>query len=50
MRALWVGRQGQLWVWIVVRAVKFLGSFTFLELGTAGGAVVRVLEWEQRMW
>ena len=35
---------------IVLRAVKFLGSFTFLELETAVGAVVGALKWEQRMW
>ena len=33
-----------------MRAVKFPGSFAFLKLGTAVGAVVRALKWEQRMW
>ena len=33
-----------------MRAVKVPGSFAFLELGTAVGAVVRALKWEQRMW
>ena len=33
-----------------MRAVKFPGLFAFLELGTAVGAVVRALKWEQRMW